>query len=205
MARDTLRSRIWLDLLIGVYYQDLYPLISCLPRFVTPQSTTDMLPLWQASEDGEHPYVHKLHAVTSAPQPSEIKDSSDTATASPASSFWFSSSRRQSRLHRVKSFDPEKALADIQSHRPLKPARNPPKFSIFDYFPFMLVFKWMWKKMSRGKESVLKGSTRDALGQKIRPVLGNSNVPLEITTYLSGYSACMCSFYISNNCRFIFT
>jgi len=42
----------------GVYYEDLYPLISLLPRYantVGPKTDADMLPLWAASEDEEYP------------------------------------------------------------------------------------------------------------------------------------------------------
>jgi len=42
----------------GVYFEDLYPLICLLPRYanaVGPKTDADMLPLWAASEDEEHP------------------------------------------------------------------------------------------------------------------------------------------------------
>ncbi|KAF9041949.1 UPF0187-domain-containing protein [Hymenopellis radicata] len=175
----------------GVYYQDLYPLISVLPRYSScSKDHIDMLPLWQASEDGEHPYDHALHSVRSAPEASKDEGSA-SGTNSPApttTSSWFGS-KRMSRLPRAKTFDPEKALADIQVHRPLKPARNPPSSSLFDYIPFLLVFKWMWKKATGVKASVLNGSNRNALGHKIQSSTSDSNVPLEITIYLSNYSA----------------
>lgn len=153
-----------------------------------------MLPLWQASEDGQHPYDHALHAVTSAPagqtEYKEEVEATRSGTASPAPSSWFGS-RGISKASRPKTFDPEKALADIQAHRPLKPARNPPETSFYDYIPFLLALKWVWRRMSRKTESVLKGSNRNALGHKIKPPVGDSNVPLEITIYLSNYAACM--------------
>jgi len=86
---------------------------------------------------------------------------------------------------RSNSVDPEKALADIQSHRPLKPARNPPEASVYDYFPFLRIFSVFTKCCRRTKST----TPRDALGRKIKPSFTESNVPLEITIYLSSYLA----------------
>ncbi|KAF8988726.1 UPF0187-domain-containing protein [Hymenopellis radicata] len=155
----------------GVYYQDLYPLICFLPRYAGDgASATEMLPLWQGSEDGEHPmeHGHSLESASTLPsQPPRL-----SPPRLPGSTF-----------------DPEKALPMVQTHRPLKPARNPPPASIFDYLPFLLIFKWMWKKLTHAKNSVLEGERRDALGRKIKPQLGDSNVPMEITIFLSNYAA----------------
>lgn len=160
----------------GVYYQDLYPLISFLPRYGTVSTRTDadLLPLWQASEDGEHPYDHDhSNSPTAAPT------RSTTATEDPnAKGSWFSSRGRNKTI-----FDLEKTLPTVHSHRPLKPARNPPKGSFYDYVPFLLIFKPITDLFKTKKSTV----RRDALGRKIKPQLGDSNVPLEITLFLSNY------------------
>lgn len=168
-----------------MYYEDLYPLISFLPKFASEAATgfTDMLPLWQASEEDEHPYDHKIHGT---PRP-ESAPASVSASPAPSSLGWHSFGKR---TPKPKTFDPEKALPTVFSHRPLKPARSPPKTSVYDYVPFLLIFKWLAKPFSRKKKSVIEGASRNALGRKIRPIIEESNVPLQITTYLSDYANC---------------
>ncbi|KAG9016000.1 hypothetical protein FRB90_003891 [Tulasnella sp. 427] len=62
----------------------------------------------------------------------------------------------------------------------LLPARDPPKYALFDVFPFSLFVKMLVK---RGKE--VKGKK----GAKAKARTGNvsHNIPLEITFYLSSY------------------
>ncbi|KAJ6590708.1 Bestrophin, RFP-TM, chloride channel-domain-containing protein [Mycena vulgaris] len=176
----------------GVYYEDLYPLICLLPRYantVGPKTNADMLPLWAASEDEEHP----LHtARPPPPSRSATADLGRTAVNSvidddqKSEQSWFRSITGRRTASRSNSVDPEKALADIQSHRPLKPAQNPPPPSFFDYFPFLRIFS-IFTKCFRRKNS--KHTQRDSLGRKIKPSFTESNVPLEITIYLNNYLA----------------
>lgn len=164
----------------GIYYQDLYPLIAYLPRYANSVSRTDaamLLPLWQASEDGEHPYEHDItHRSSPASAPPTINGKEDNKS-------WlqsFSKSRRN-------TFDPEKALASVNSHRPLKPARNPPKATLYDYVPVFLIFKPIINLFKRKKSTSDGAGARNSLGRKVKPQLGDSNVPLEITLFLSNY------------------
>jgi len=177
----------------GVYYEDLYPLICFLPRYanaVGPKTAADMLPLWAASEAEEYP----LHtAKPPPPSRSTTVDGMGVRTAVPSiaddtksESSWFRSVTGRRNVSRANSMDPEKALADIQSHRPLKPARNPPEPSILDYFPFLRIFAWMTKCCRRKNKARVP---RDAMGRKIKPSFTESNVPLEITIYLNNYLA----------------
>lgn len=171
----------------GVYYEDLYPLICFLPRYangVGPKTDADMLPLWAASEDAEHP----LH--TARPPPPSRSGTSDPQTAVPSvdgdnksEKSWFRSMTGRRNMSRSNSVDPEKALADIQSHVPLKAARNPPPTTFLDYFPFLRLFAVFTKCCRRRKGGV----PRDAMGRKIKPSFAESNVPLEITIYLNSY------------------
>jgi hypothetical protein len=81
-------------------------------------------------------------------------------------------------LRRAKTFDPEKALADVQSHRPLHPARNPPETSLYDYIPPLRLFRWMFTRFRKTiVDEPRKGKKKDQI---------ESNVPVEITIYLSG-------------------
>ncbi|KAJ7509434.1 Bestrophin, RFP-TM, chloride channel-domain-containing protein [Mycena galericulata] len=170
----------------GVYYEDLYPLICFLPRYanaVGPKTDADMLPLWAASEEEEFPL-----RTARPPPPSRnatiAVPSSDDGKSEQTS--WFRSVTGRHNMSRSNSMDPEKALADVQSHRPLKPARNPPPPSIYDYFPFLRVFSVLTKCFRRGSKH---RTPRDAMGRKIKPSFTESNVPLEITIYLNNYLA----------------
>jgi hypothetical protein len=135
-----------------------------------------MLPLWQASEDGEHPFDHAGSTRSVATDDTAIGKEDPKATNS-----WMPFGQR---VRRVKTFDPEKALACVQAHRPLKPSRNPPKTSIYDFLPFLMIFKPI-TRLFRKKKPEDDQSNRNALGRKRKPVLGDSNVPLEITLVLS--------------------
>jgi len=175
----------------GVYYDDLYPLICMLPRYansVGPKTDADMLPLWAASEEEEYP----LH--NARPPPPSRSATGERQSPTAASSInddtksqgsWFRSMTGRRTMSRANSVAPEKALADIQSHRPLKPARNPPEASIYDYFPFLRIFS-IFTRCCRRKH---KRTLRDAMGRKIKPSFTESNVPLEITIYLNNYLA----------------
>ncbi|KAJ7103888.1 UPF0187-domain-containing protein [Mycena epipterygia] len=169
----------------GVYFEDLYPLICFLPRYANPNgpaTRADMLPLWHASEDEKFP-LHTAGAPT--PQRS-LSDSGVTLHDGSIASAEKGLRRGQSEpalgtLRRAKTFDPEAALADVQSHRPLRPARDPPTTSFFDFFPFLRIFPWLFSACSR--------RIRSKPPKKRKGPLAESNVPLEIATYLSAYLA----------------
>ncbi|KAJ6608293.1 UPF0187-domain-containing protein [Mycena sp. CBHHK59/15] len=174
----------------GVYFEDLYPLICFLPRYANGLRSTDadMLPLWSASEDAEYPLCN------AKPPPPSRQASIDPLTAvssvveddRKSEQSWFRSFSGRRNPSRSNTFDPEKALADVQSHRPLKPAQNPPPASIFDYLPFLRIFKVFGRIFRKKSENRVP---RDMLGRKIKPQMIESNVPLEVTIYLSSYLA----------------
>lgn len=172
----------------GVYYQDLYPLISFLPRYAPgAQSEADMLPLWSASEDELHPLRTAPTSGASTPRrtasdPGQTGDDTLNGNDEKSERSWFPSlGRKGSRpLNRSKTFDPEKALASVPVHRPLRPARNPPKTTFNDYFPIIRIFKWFVKKAFRGSNSA-----RPSIHRKRKPDALDSNVPFEITLFLS--------------------
>lgn len=106
-------------------------------------------------------------------------------------------------------FDPEAVLPVIESNIPLKPARNPPKLTAYDYLPLLLIFKPIVnssKSLCSSMRRRIRGSTtphkregddldvskldgRDALGRRKKAPIIASNVPLEITLFISSYLA----------------
>ncbi|PPQ67751.1 hypothetical protein CVT26_007038 [Gymnopilus dilepis] len=145
----------------GVYYEDLYPLISFLPRYANGPSGKDdeLLPLWQEEGDDHHRHVTDPVAQYNA----DTMSSGSTRRASGSSS------------------DPEKALPI--SAPPLKPARMPPSTSLADFFPILRIFKWFKRVLSREPRPKGRGKRR-RLYEYVE-----SHVPLEIVLVLSNYTA----------------
>ncbi|KAI0646104.1 UPF0187-domain-containing protein [Trametes meyenii] len=199
----------------GAYYEDLYPLVCFLPRYAThaPEraSEEDMLPLWKASamDAQKHRTAHTL--TSSRPlSPDRTVGRANTAPAGSVSNEdpekelgelsedQIYHSMRGRRHKRKKSFDPEMALPVVYSEHPLQPARNPPKESLYDYLPFLRIIKLFFRPLLRPfrrrkpePEVPLSASsaTRSFTGKKLKPEAVDSNVPLEITLFLSSYLA----------------
>lgn len=182
----------------GVYYADLYPLISILPRFSAPVDKAlkeDMLPLWRAS--GMDDVVHRSIRQQSFSSTSDATpNGSDSHVLSiqelektDSDSQWNASRRTKN----ASKFDPELALPVIPSEQPLLPARIPPKTSLFDYFGFLRIFspivRPILKKLARGSEvpGAMSARGRTITGKRIQPKLADSNVPVEIALYLNTY------------------
>ncbi|KAI5888298.1 UPF0187-domain-containing protein [Schizophyllum commune H4-8] len=96
-------------------------------------------------------------------------------------------------LHRKRRsmFDPEKALPDVQPHRPLRPARSPPNPSFYDYLPVFRLFRYCYKILVGKRKEVQQQPIggRNIFGKKVNPEQVDSNVPFEVCLYLSAYSA----------------
>ncbi|KAJ8089642.1 hypothetical protein PM082_014902 [Marasmius tenuissimus] len=167
----------------GVYYEDLYPLVCFLPRYNDNSNTaTDMLPMWHASEDGEYPYNHRFKysaweaSGEDATRTLVGKQEGEVDHEANVEDGISKKAKRTSLIH-------SHTLPHVQVHRPLKPARNPPVSTIYDYFPFLKVWR-IFKRMIR------KNSPYEPVGtlrNRSKPKLGDSNVPLEITLYLHRY------------------
>lgn len=169
-----------------------------------------MLPLWQASEDHDYPYDPSfqpatsinninpsagtnIHRTTSLPDghvrdrtlvtdADQLEKGMTTGTSTPGA--WFRSDRK-------KKFDPEEALPHIPSHRPLRPAREPPEATLGDYFPFVRFFRWIGRGLLHRAKPVDEIKRAQRRQRKIDD-LCQSNVPLEIVLFLSSYTACEC-------------
>ncbi|CAE6458184.1 unnamed protein product [Rhizoctonia solani] len=153
----------------GIYYRDLYPLIACLPQYAMEDAPTDShekLPLWSdhANAGGHH--------VPRDP----------------------SSSNGGLKRKEDKLFDPEKALPDVSpDHIDLAPARNPPPTSLFDFLPFLLPLKALYKLIKRvfvrrtDDELLANGDRSVWTGKKKNRPPAESVVPLEISLHLNSY------------------
>ncbi|KAG8956837.1 hypothetical protein FRC04_000315 [Tulasnella sp. 424] len=151
----------------GIYYEDLYPLISFLPHSV----------------DGSHK-GRETEASTS-------KDSDDAPASLPMWQQSHLSTARAAKSRKKHVFDPEKVLPNVKSTVPLAPARNPPKETIYDAFPPAIIFlpiHTMIKRLLGTRRGDEYGS-RNMFGKKKEPEPIESNIPLEISLFLSSYMA----------------
>lgn len=114
----------------GVYYEDLYPLISFLPKYANGNEGpgAELLPLWH--EEPETPRKPDM-------PPTELaRDSQSTNER-----------------------DPEKGITS-GADRPLKPARMPPTPSLLDYVPLLRLFRWIGRKVTGAARPKGRGKKR---------------------------------------------
>ena len=141
----------------GVYYEDLYPLISFLPRYANGEQgpEAEKLPLWQEVDE----YQQRKPDEPATELGREQSGTSDRTTSN--------------------KFDPEKALLDVE--RPLKPARNPPEATLLDYIPLLRLFRWISHKITNTARPKRVGKKRGYDDYV------ESHIPLEIVLVLSKY------------------
>ena len=165
----------------GVYYEDLYPLISFLPRNTTGTTGAeggDRLPLWRMREDSDN--------VEQPPTSQQSFGSQPTSPISRGSSSNYFTERDDKQLPQIppNTSDPEGnvPLPTTPDH-PLKPARNPPLTSIYDYVPLLRLIRWLIRKMLRLTIPVEKRKKKKKKGQV------EIQIPLEIFLVLSKWES----------------
>lgn len=140
----------------GIFYEDLYHLVKFLPPYALPAGLPSMADVNEVSSDGTQHTVsrneHKRSIEGQLPLPVTSGPRSPTS-----GSF--------------------KARPGDDSF--LLPARNPPKFAIFDVFPFSLLVRQLTK---RGKD--IKGKKAARARATMREHVVSHNIPLEISLYL---------------------
>lgn len=171
----------------GIYYEDLHPLVCWLPRFsCEPPSIptkADVLPLWSetAEEDSiietsKSPVMTPRPGASVATIPIAINmDDLEKGNGGGGGGY----TRSQRKPHQ---YYPEAALPDITADKPLRGSRNPPETTFWDYFS-MLRFLRPLIRVIQGK------STSDlTAGGRVKKAMNvDSNVPLEISLFLSSY------------------
>lgn len=179
----------------GIYYKDLYPLVSFLPRFANSDDhDSELLPIWE-SACGTRPPTHPNHVTRTTSSPGGSTKSHDDDILSEKAFSTGGSGRSQIKKRR---FDPEAVLPEVPSHVPLLPARMPPRAQVYDYLPVLLVFKpiislfrhlgtWLRLRVDPREHGAKDDRERNGLGRKVKPAIVESSVPLEITLFLSSY------------------
>ena len=140
----------------GIFYEDLYHLVKFLPPYALPAGLPSTADVNEVSSDGTR------HSFSR----NEPKKSTEGGLPLPVTSGLRSPT---SGSFNVRPGDDSFLL----------PARNPPKFAIFDVFPFSLLVHQLTK---RGKD--IKGKKAARARATMREHVVSHNIPLEISLYL---------------------
>lgn len=167
----------------GVYYEDLYPLVSFLPKYTHNPTATegelaDQLPLWH-TRDGSDRLVNRPMTSQECAQPTGPSGTSSSSYPTVRDN----KQRPQRPPLRPVTPDIEGTLptSTISDH-PLKPARNPPPVTVYDYIPALGLIIWLIRKMLRLE------IPNEKKKKKGRKKAVESHIPLEISLVLSNYS-----------------
>ena len=176
----------------GAYYRDLYPLISFLPRYAngvpgtiaTPDNDNDILPLWQIGEADGFQKLRESQPPQMIGEPSrKMTDATITEKVAGQSdkSLRSTPSHNGSVFAKADPYDPEAVLPVVESEYVLKPARNPPHVSLYDFFPFLRLFRWLWRHLTgKPRHDNVRSRKRKAFAE-----IAESQIPLEILLVLS--------------------
>ncbi|KAI0743242.1 Bestrophin, RFP-TM, chloride channel-domain-containing protein [Irpex lacteus] len=164
----------------GAYYEDLFPLISFLPRFSTLDEAGtehDILPLWRSSAMDYATYRRMSNGSDSTTPASEkLEENYQQLEECSKPVYW----------QKRKASDLEALLPDVPSENSLLPSRIPPHYNILHYIPFL---RGMVPRVRDDFDIHTDPSKngRTATGKKIRPKVADSNVPMEILLFISSY------------------
>ncbi|KAI8986879.1 Bestrophin, RFP-TM, chloride channel-domain-containing protein [Trametes punicea] len=194
----------------GVYYVDLYHLVKFLPSYAFPPGLPSAVDV--ASPDGmfvQSPLRTRKDSDLMSPREVTSLDTPASPTASkmptnplpfPATATtprkmshvkmdvppWTPTNGHARPYEKVKQSSTYSGLEGMQEENFLLPARMPPKYHLFDFFPFSLLVHALTK---RGKD--VKGKKAARIRAKLRSKTVTHNLPLEISLYLSSYIAAL--------------
>ncbi|OBZ77229.1 hypothetical protein A0H81_02045 [Grifola frondosa] len=192
----------------GVYYVDLYHLVKFLPSYALPPGMPSLL---DVSDGASTQSPGPRYSESGAPLGSALARSSTNMTARELPSPGNAISDRMTQLPLpATAMSPKKpsfvtldmpprangrakmekgsmtSLSGLGEENFLLPARMPPKYHLFDLFPFSLLVRALTK---RGKE--IKGKKAARMRARLRSKTVTHNLPLEISLYLSSYIAAL--------------
>lgn len=180
----------------GIFYEDLYHLVKFLPAYALPNgmgSVADFHSDMQSQKSRTSIQIQRARAGSSATargQPpvgitTRLQSSSAPHLPLPVSS---PGARDQLNTVHERSFSDEKVSRISHQVKSslgagdegfLMPARMPPKYGLFDLFPFSMLVRLLTKK---GKD--ISGKKAAKMRAKLRSNVETHNLPLEISLYL---------------------
>ncbi|KAF8628929.1 hypothetical protein AX15_003647 [Amanita polypyramis BW_CC] len=189
----------------GIYYQDLYYLIKFLPGYALPAGRPSINTEYSTTGVSMRPYENNgeieqpldIQSPSLLPtSQSHLHNRSGTGasttktllplhTAAPTSSGRSLMGQGSAKTYPDEPHSPLKERGNVVLSREdepyLLPASLPPKYHLFDFFPFSLFMRHLTK---RGVEVGGKKAAR--LRAKLQSSVSH-NIPLEISLYLSSY------------------
>jgi len=165
----------------GVYYEDLYPLISFLPRYADGQTggpNDQKLPLWDDDSS-------RAVDMPSTELGRDGAESSDTLRKRDVDLEKAGRDGAEPNdTLRKRDVDLEKAESKLPSEPQLKPARMPPVPKVSDYIPLFRFFRWVTRTVSRrARAKQLASGIKPK--RRIYEDVVESYIPLEIILFLS--------------------
>ncbi|KAG1734207.1 Bestrophin, RFP-TM, chloride channel-domain-containing protein [Suillus paluster] len=157
----------------GIFYEDLYHLVKFLPSYALPPTIPSVADL-NAPRDS----TSTSNDVPASPQSGRFHGSGLTKRVAAPGQLPLPTTAPTPSL-RVTTFATENTLR-IDG----PPAMNPPKYSLFDLFPFSLLVRMLTKN---GVD--VKGKRAARMRAAMRNYRGKNsyNIPLEISLYLGSY------------------
>ncbi|KAH7921513.1 UPF0187-domain-containing protein [Leucogyrophana mollusca] len=185
----------------GIFYTDLYPLIKFLPSYALPASIPSAVDLPGALHATQSNGSSSNHGLPGSPQSAHFPLSSANLSKRPSVSavgdrLPLPTTTRNTTMTFVEptvqvngesregNTRREKFSSGPSDDAFLFPAQMPPKYSVFDLFPFSLLVRLLTKKgleVKGRKAARMRAMLRQNRGG------GSHNVPLEISLYLSSY------------------
>jgi ion channel-forming bestrophin family protein len=183
----------------GIFYEDLYHLVKFLPAYALPKgigSTADFNDM-RSLRSGNSPHNRKppqssIYQSKTLGSGVDISARSQSYSA-PHLPLPASPTRKQpdflkpvSEVAVAQESLQEKPNLNGIDDEYLLPSRIPPKYGLFDFFPFSLLVRRLTK---RGVD--VKGKKAARMRAKLKGSVISHNIPLEISLYL------VCVFYVS--------
>ncbi|GAA5877549.1 hypothetical protein JCM1840_005839 [Sporobolomyces johnsonii] len=160
----------------GIFYEDLFDLVACLPKYAFPSSIEDpdarsnLNGLWRSP----HPNGSTFIPVDTYEPSTRPPLNTFSSTASTAFDLEKGMASEEAFHSHLKMQEPHLKTQELR----LAPAFNPPKKGILHYAPVLALFKPIWRLFAHRKPRVKHHAS--------------TNIPLEIQMFLSGYIAeCM--------------
>jgi len=163
----------------GIHYEDLYHLVKFLPAYALPATIPSVVDLREPRDSVDAPgsphsgqflepgLTRRTSAPGQLPLPTTARTPTLRVTGYPTENTLHVDGRPQKT---------EKMSTGAEFY--LSPARNPPKYTLFDLFPFSLLVRMLTKK---GVD--VRGKT----AARMKARIGNHrsyNIPLELSLYL---------------------
>ncbi|PPR03645.1 hypothetical protein CVT24_007759 [Panaeolus cyanescens] len=190
----------------GIHYDDLYPYVAFLPRYADdangaqPHDPDTRLPLFCMRDEhyqlGPVPRSPTTEFVPVLSRPEHSKNISDTTMVGEKGSVQSAVPLQKQKsdapptdiaisidTESEENMDPTSIIPNIPCRDELKPACNPPAFSLLDYVPLFQCFLWLYHLAVR-KPLVERKNRRRAYAGIVE-----SDVSMQIVLVLSDYSA----------------